>query len=1029
MRSIIFLTKAYLLFRRSIYYILIIILLILSIAYTAYGQQQEVPIRDPRVESFTIFGEIPVSHSTGVPDISIPLFNIVSHGYELPVTLKYHPGLVKPPYDHTNIATGWTLVAGGSISQNMKAENDFLEKRPDNWMDVFALHDQWDTEVQRYINLVSLGAYDTEYDLFSYSFPHSSGKFILTENPVDNKLKFTFLSDPLHSGVLVNFRHPIENTYELDAIHLKDADGHTYIYPDNYDYQDYLPSKSRPQSTKFLKQILSPSGHELFNFSYSKFSFNLGSFYYNWDVVINHSPSLDLFDMNLYDYDCGQNASPACTGNWTCTDIFPSGSGQVQKIASSAYSNVMRGLTVERINYDNGHLEFTLSADRTHIEKAILYDLQNNVVKGYNFVYDYFPGEGYRYLRKVVALDKNQIQVNEFSFSYYNQQTPVLNENIHTDYWGFLNGNNPDGIKNYIDIQKFTYVLYDCYLGRDRVIGAGYKYPVLNYAKTYVLQSITYPTGGKTEFDYELHRKETEVTNTTKYYGGLRISNIKNFGTDGERISAKEYKYGEGKIVIEPQIESNNSSIQVLVSTRQHPVGTYISTTFGNSLINPILGNNMPFYSLVTEFNKSLEGEDIGKTEYIYEYLNPHVVTNIIDYDALFDDVPDYLQASNFDAFLLSDLNYQYIKDYRDWGNGTLKKRIFYKRESDLYLPIKEEEYKYDFVTSGSYQNLKLYRLISYHAISGQSLSRYYALRNDADRYDPRIPRFNNPYIDPVVPYAYYIKTGTYKLTSKVTKENIRAGESLKSVENYIFDNGLGQQMTRQVSILSDGSERETEFTYPIQYRGLSPYSEMIENNILNPVVNQKTYLKKGGARKLLNEQKLNYKDWGNNVIKPVSIEKYNMGALSQLQSLKFDAEIGNLLEVVDNNGVPTCYIWGYFKNLPIAKVVNASFDKNGNLIDKTDPAKVFTYFQIADLQNHMGSIESFLSKFEALRSALPNCPVTTYTYDPMAGMTSKTDPNGFTTHYNFDDAGRLEFIKDHESNILQTYKYNYQIP
>lgn len=51
---------------------------------------------------------------------------------------------------------------------------------------------------------------------------------------------------------------------------------------------------------------------------------------------------------------------------------------------------------------------------------------------------------------------------------------------------------------------------------------------------------------------------------------------------------------------------------------------------------------------------------------------------------------------------------------------------------------------------------------------------------------------------------------------------------------------------------------------------------------------------------------------------------------------------------------------------------------------------------------------------------------MTTYTYDPLFGMTSQTDLNGIRTFYEYDSSGRLIRTRDHEHNILQEYKYNY---
>lgn len=52
---------------------------------------------------------------------------------------------------------------------------------------------------------------------------------------------------------------------------------------------------------------------------------------------------------------------------------------------------------------------------------------------------------------------------------------------------------------------------------------------------------------------------------------------------------------------------------------------------------------------------------------------------------------------------------------------------------------------------------------------------------------------------------------------------------------------------------------------------------------------------------------------------------------------------------------------------------------------------------------------------------------MTTYTYDPVAGITSQCDMRNEITYYRYDILGRLVMILDKDKNILKTYSYTYQ--
>jgi len=66
---------------------------------------------------------------------------------------------------------------------------------------------------------------------------------------------------------------------------------------------------------------------------------------------------------------------------------------------------------------------------------------------------------------------------------------------------------------------------------------------------------------------------------------------------------------------------------------------------------------------------------------------------------------------------------------------------------------------------------------------------------------------------------------------------------------------------------------------------------------------------------------------------------------------------------------------------------------------------------------------------FDDIRLHPSNAMMTTYTYEPLTGMTSQTDVNNQNTYFDYDNYGRLKAIRDMNRNILKTYDYKYQSP
>lgn len=163
---------------------------------------QPVPA-SPNVAALGKYGDYQVSYFTGLPDISIPIFEAKSGGLSIPITLSYHASGLKPTDVAGWVGLGWSLSAGGQVSRNVKGKPDetggfytsALNSTPSVCSNFY------------YLQYAATGVTDTEPDIFSYSFPGKNGKFILpgsTASP-NTTMPFLFPYAPIKIVNTANF--------------------------------------------------------------------------------------------------------------------------------------------------------------------------------------------------------------------------------------------------------------------------------------------------------------------------------------------------------------------------------------------------------------------------------------------------------------------------------------------------------------------------------------------------------------------------------------------------------------------------------------------------------------------------------------------------------------------------------------------------------------------------------------------------------------------------------------------------------
>lgn len=134
-----------------------------------------------------------------------------------------------------------------------------------------------------------------------------------------------------------------------------------------------------------------------------------------------------------------------------------------------------------------------------------------------------------------------------------------------------------------------------------------------------------------------------------------------------------------------------------------------------------------------------------------------------------------------------------------------------------------------------------------------------------------------------------------------------------------------------------------------------------------------------------------------------------------------YDAK-GKLQQFKRTNGTDTYYVWGYNNQYPIAKLENFTA-ANATAIQST----ITTTVNASNADTTPVLENTLRTALTNLRNAAPNAMVTTYTYDPLIGVTSITDPKGYTVYYEYDTFNRLTQVKDAEGKIMSKNEYNYK--
>lgn len=989
---------------------LVFLVFLISIGYQSVGQTMyglpNVISPSPQSTALTKYGDYPMAGYTGLTDITVPLHTVTSRTLSMPISMSFHASGRMANEINGTLGMRWTLNCGGLVTRTVKG-------LPDEWnqLDTFDIT-QYNGTTPSFDVLYSAcpdgkitsspntTRYDSEFDIFNYSLPNGKqGHFILkddsgTKTPMIipyEPLKISFIKDPSGYG----------GYYE--RITITDIDGTNYIFGKidtttwravelNWEFDANPGLFGSVPTAWYLTKIISSDSTDEISLSYTQR--NIFSYSSSQSATIYDRHRDD--DSQYWEYG---NVDPyklylkdlLVQWHFEQTDV-----NWYQK--TTAQEPTLSGIKFNggsiSLSYTNWFLKEMVIKRDTVPYKKIKFNLDKHL----------YESELY-YLANLSFSGEDSTIVNEkYDFKYYEPESAtndIFSSSKKKDWWGYA---------SYMSNQQLPYdsitvsPIPSASPGGNYGQELGYNNSTIardgseSNKKIGMLKTIKYPTGGETEFVYE----------SNKYTGGegpgLRIKEVISRPVLGKNIR-KVYTYGiseDGNGFINELLtpgSASRSNLSVAEGTAMHywtwsgspGSGTDLQTGyrtlafFSDPYISFDIPGSLIKYDAVTEYYIQ---DDIPqhKTQSRYSWENNEQISEFVVTDYTSDHLIYPRKFSNPE---------------NAWLKPVLTNKSFYKYLDNQFDLVRKEDYEYF-----RYEREEAWDMPTYLHTNVIYLRSYAYGQYDIEK---------NYHTTSRSIYGYGFRnytTGTQMLRTSTIEDITPTGSIVIKKVNDI-DSLYFIKTTEITNSMRDTVK--TTYSYPYDFPGVPVYQQMVNRNMLSPVVEQ--VQENITLNKELNRTKINYQFWQDStLIQPVTIQKSLLSNTLQTEvTINAYDDKGNMLQVTGKDGVITSYIYGYGQKYPVAKIINKSYS------DAISQSGI----NLSTLNNASTSDTAMRTELDKLRQ-LSGTLVSTYTYKPLTGMTSETDPNGRTIYYEYDNFNRLKIVRDKDNNILKKICYNY---
>ncbi|SUB77358.1 Uncharacterised protein [Porphyromonas macacae] len=979
---------------------------------------QKISICSPTATNLGLYGEIPVSYYTGIPDISIPLYEIKGKKLRVPLRLRYHPAGIRPEIHPGPVGLGWSLEAGGVISRTVRGSgvdeslstSSFQKVRgfltyahPQGWM----AQSDWKKNAENALkNNCTLCREktsrsfleDIEPDEFHFSLPNLSGKFyfdhtgkiqVQCDRPV-KVIAYDGFITPDKEGIRLDYADYSGHIRAFKSFILMDEEGTQYKFggPTAIEFSDpisygrkglnevKIPTGELLHATSwFLTEIISADSLETIRLEYERGPF-VSQLYRSWDYFEYKHANGQGTQWNSLEID-GTFISPVYLNR---IEVF---SGKARDLQVDFSYSVSNELKYTEQQYRETYLNTPETMDQFLLLTKIqaiprlkddkpLYSLKERLdhIQWLKLDSISVKTDTLTSPLRQIHLSYNDRPEERLFLEALRISAKAVGSSLDMLNYGFI-------YKNREKLPPYLACMTDHwgFNNGKKISGSGFifenKKPDSRYTDSGVLSGIRYPTGGTVSFEYELHdygkvvdtKDRTQVVAKEGKASGLRIKKITS------EASIREFFYRKA-----PDYPLSSGVLNMLPQYRN----TIKGKDCGGKGFEVIQVKSMP----VIPLTKENEGLYMGYTSVCERIsgIDGYVRYDYTNHDNGYTDTRLQDGMWNREIFITSPHCSRYFE------RGRLKAQMHYNGKG---MPVARHITEW---------------------------ARYGSQGEDNPRafFFEGLP-FGYSYCSSAA-YLHYC----YKFLPARTEDTLYdpTGQNPVTVcTEYTYGDGLLLGMLRtKIQNLSDGSRRRETFKYPSDYQS-SPYKSMVEKYMLNPVVEYSVFNGSTLVEKVQND----YERHHNLFYAPKeSRHQQGGGPLESRFAYRYDSR-GNVREVVKDGAERTVYIWGYDYLYPIAEILNADIQE----VEKAVKS-VFGVENLEALSEQRIPDESKLRN-GSLQRALPQALVTTYTYRPQVGMTSGTDSRGVTTSYAYDGLGRLREIRDHAGKVQERYEYHYR--